>query len=901
MTPEQYQRVKEIFDALVDLPAPEWPARLEQLCPDDPVVKENALEMLRADSQAEGSFLESSPLLAFEAQASMIGKRVGAYQIEDQLGSGGMGAVFLASRADAQFQKQVALKIIKKGMDTEEILRRFRSERQILARLDHPHIARLLDGGITEDGVPYFVMEYVEGMPIDAYCDHHKLSLEKRLAIFRKVCNAVQFAHQNLVVHRDIKPGNILVDAEGNPRLLDFGIAKLLNPDDSDLSVPLTETHMRLMTPEYASPEQVRGERISTASDVYSLGVLLYQLLCGSYPYSLKSRRPGELERIICESPPRRPSSRILRSPDSAPGDESEDWREIAARRSLKPEQLRKHLSGDLDNIILMALRKEPNRRYVSVEQFSEDLRRYLRKLPIQARQDTARYRIRKFVRRNRVPVFAGVLILLSLIGGIIGTAWQARVAAAERDRARLEAQKAEEVSKFLTSLFAASDPRDTAPDSLTARQILEEGARKISTELAGQPELVADLNLVIGQVYSNLGDFEAAARHVTSVLDWQREQAPGGSVGVAMGIQVMANIQAKKGDYETAEKSLRESLAMFRRLLPQNDLHIANNLTNLAGLLLEKGDYEEAIALHRQALAIREAQDKPDLADISESLNDLALALKSQGEYPEAEQLYRRALEIREKEYGPDHFFVGQTAHNLGALLQVTGNYEEAEQQYRRGLSISERTLGKDHPDLAVDYNSLAIFFYINGNYEEAAKFFGKALAIWGPTLGEKHPHFATGTNNLGLTLMNLGRIEESREYLEKAMKLRIAALGEDHPNVANSYNNMGRIYHQLKRYDLSERYYRKALAFYEEHSGPEHPNVANTANNLAKLLIDLQKYPEAETLLNRALSIWTASLGEEHPNVGAALNGLGLLHLRRGEYAQAREFLQRARDIYN
>jgi len=412
---KDYHRVKELFHSALELEPDERAAYLDATCDGDDSLRAEVESMIGCHAQAE-SFIEApafelaADLLAHAEMESIEGKHIGPYRIIREIGRGGMGTVYLAARDDDQYQKQVAIKLIKRGMDTDFIVQRFRNERQILAHLDHPNIARLLDGGATEDDLPFFVMEYIDGKPINEYCKFHELPAPNRLRLFLSVCSAVSYAHQNLVMHRDLKPGNILITADGSPKLLDFGIAKLLNPELSGQTIDHTATVLRLITPDYASPEQVQGGTITTASDVYSLGVLLYELLTGHRPYQFKSRSPAELEQVICRLEPVKPS-------ESAAGADGQD---SDSKTSLQIDiHDRKLLRGDLDNIVLMAMRKEPHRRYSSVEQFAEDIRRHLDGLPVIARKDTFSYRASKFIRRNKVGVAAAAAICLTLVAGI--------------------------------------------------------------------------------------------------------------------------------------------------------------------------------------------------------------------------------------------------------------------------------------------------------------------------------------------------------------------------------------------------------------------------------------------------------------------------------------------------
>ncbi|HMB89835.1 MAG TPA: serine/threonine-protein kinase, partial [Rhodothermales bacterium] len=466
MATDPLDRFERLFKAAQMHPPGERTAFLDAACADDPTLRQELESLLAADDEAEAEAFMGTPaasltggfsegVAASPSHDTLIGQQVGAYMVRRRLGSGGMGDVYLAERSKP-FRSYVAIKIIRRGMDTREVLLRFEMERQILAALNHSHIARLLDGGMTDDGLPYFAMEYVEGEPITAYCDKNRLNVEERLHLFQVVCQAVQFAHQNLIIHRDLKPSNILVTKEGTVKLLDFGIAKLLNPGMSPVTMPVTRTELRLMTPEYASPEQVRGEPLTTASDEYSLGVILYELLTGHRPYRLTQRTQAEIIEAVCQQDPERPSTRVTKTEQirRADGTTEEITPEtVGSLRAVPVERLRRRLKGDLDNIVLMALRKEPDRRYESAAALGQDLERYLAGQPVMAHRDTRSYRLRKFVQRHRVAVVAGIVVLVSLVGGLGTTLWQASEARQERDRAQIEAQKAEEVKEFLLSL----------------------------------------------------------------------------------------------------------------------------------------------------------------------------------------------------------------------------------------------------------------------------------------------------------------------------------------------------------------------------------------------------------------------------------------------------------------
>jgi serine/threonine-protein kinase len=477
---------------------------LAAACPDE-ALRAEVERLLAAEAGAEDRLRD---VLAGAVPPAPIEKatRIGPYRLIHELGRGGMGSVWLAERADAEYVDRVAIKLIRADAASPGLIRRFLSERQILANLKHPNIARLLDGGTTDDGRPYLVMEYIEGDPIDVYCDRHRLSVADRIALVRQVAGALQFAHTNLVVHRDIKPSNILVTSDGAPRLLDFGIAKILDPATMPHRVAETGTGHRLMTPAYASPEQVRGDAVTTAADVYSIAVVLYELLTGRLPYRTESAQPHDLARLILEVQPEQPSTAVAA--------------DAPVERNTTLQRLRRQLEGDLDNILLVALRKEPERRYASIEQFAADLGRHLDGHPVVARPDTWPYRAGKFVKRNRGAVAAGMSTFLTLAFFALSVAIQANRIRRERDIANREREKAESVTAFLVDVFDAADPNNARGTEVTAREILAEGGRKAKTELADQPEVQAAAMETIGNVYRALGEYDSAAPFLQAAHD---------------------------------------------------------------------------------------------------------------------------------------------------------------------------------------------------------------------------------------------------------------------------------------------------------------------------------------------------------------------------------------------
>ena len=492
----------------------------------------------------------------------MNGEIIGAYRVLSTLGAGGMGEVFLAERADSQFEQKVAIKIVHAGMFGRGVHSRLKMERQILAQLDHPNIAHLLDGGALPDGSAYIVMEYVDGVAIDAYCDSNHLDVTARLKLFQTVCSAVHYAHQNLIVHRDLKPSNILVTAAGIPKLLDFGIAKLLDERQAGShTLAVTHADIRVMTPDHASPEQVRGQLITTSSDVYVLGVLLYKLLSGAGPFFISSMRLAEIERAICEKDPPL-ASQAVRIQDS------DEARSIAEARATTPKRLRRALAGDLDNVVCMAMRKEPERRYGSAQQLAGDIQRHLDGLPVMARRDTVSYRTAKFVRRNWLPVTAAASALFLMVAFATTTYFQSLRIAAERDRvaqqrevAERERVRAEEISTFLVNLFKLSDPEESRGNQVTARELLDSSAKRLEAGLQNQPATKAALMATVGEVYDSLGQYKDAVPILNESLALQPASHEKSRVNTLL---ELARAREGAGDLSSAEAPLQGRAALL-------------------------------------------------------------------------------------------------------------------------------------------------------------------------------------------------------------------------------------------------------------------------------------------------------------------------------------------------
>ncbi len=804
--------MKTLLESALDLDADQRSAFLAAQCGEDGEVRREVEAYLRAE-QRMGDFI-SKPIFSLRPRPGMSpGTQIGAYRVVREIGRGGMGTVYLAERSEP-YAQQVAIKVLKRGMDTDEIVRRFENERQILADLEHPNIARLLDGGTTSDGLPYFVMEHVEGEPIDRYCDARGLTVTDRLELVRVVCSAVHFAHQNLVVHRDLKPTNLLVTADGVPKLLDFGIAKILKPGGAP---ELTRTlgDLRLMTPDYASPEQVRGRSITTASDVYSLGVLLYRLLTGRSPYDFEGREEAESARVITEIDPPRPSDAVGHEQVRTNGGTGSETPAMSWGEDSEPKRLRRRLRGDLDNIVLMAIRQEPERRYSSVAELSEDLRRHLEQLPVAARKDTLRYRAEKLWRRHTLGVLAAAGVALLVVGFTLVLFFQLEKTELQRDRAEL-------LLDFSVELARSLDPARAGPEQPAKEDVLAKIAGQVRSGFGDQPRDRALLHDRIGRIYSSLGL------------------------------------------YEEARPMLEEALAIRRRTLAAGDVQIAESLQNLALLLLRMGDGEVAEPLLREALEIERRQLGEEHPARARGLNDLATILKSRAEWAEAEVLFREALALKRRIHGDEHTDVVTGLNNLGEVLLRQQRPAEAEPLLRQALELGRKLLGEEHPSVGKYLQNLAVSLERQGDYPGAEAFHRQALALKEAQLGGEHPSVAFGLNNLAFCLQATGKLGEAEPLYRRALGILRERLGEEHGNVAIVERNLASLLVLRGEAASAEELARRALATMERANLPPW-RVPDARSVLGHSLLAQGRFVEAEGLLLDSDARIREALGEE------------------------------------
>ena len=921
----QFQRIEEVFHRAVDLDPDARSNLLAAECADDPELRRRVEDLLAASGDAEeeieGAVRSAFGRLEEEPTAFGVPKRIGPYRVIRELGRGGFSTVYLAQRDDDQFQMTVAIKVVRQA--TDDVVRRLRRERQILANFDHPNIARIVDGGSFSPfggagHVPYVVMEYIDGEPIDVFCQD--LPLERRLELFRSVCDAVQYAHGNLVLHRDIKPSNILVNADGMPKLLDFGIAKVLvaDPDTegtatattptADLMSTLTRPGVRVLTPEYASPEQIAGRPLTTATDVYSLGVLLYLVISGKHPYRFDKQVDGglawsEIERMILEAVPEPPSARgshpRWRSPD------------------------------DLDTVVLQALRKQPERRYASVEQLSEDVRCYLAALPVSARPETFGYLLRRFVVRHRVPVAAALLIFLTLLTAVFVTAWQAREAREQRQLAERQRTRAERVAGFLESLFEDASPYQSQESNLSARQILERGALRLRSDRAGDPELQSTLAATLGRVHREMNLFDEAEDLLEMALELRQSlgDEPGQTAEIQRDLGILftetsdcpralemlgtaLEAQSKSEtdflarartlhelgaarilcDVESAAEPLEQALVIRRQLLGDDSVEVADTESRLAELSFHRREYERAQQLLQQVLEKRRRIQGPNHPAVGSTLNDLAAVAYSHGDYAGAVPLYEQALAVYRRSFGELHGQVGQTLYNLGlatAYLHGTSELTEeqkrpAERLFREAIGVAREVFGSPSPLEADCLHELGQLYWRIADYATAEELYSQALEAIRGSLGEDHPYVLRTHLALAKAIAHREPARGEAAYRESVELYRRLLPADDFQQSAPLLR-LGRLLLDRGDARAAEPVLQRVIEIRRQSLPPNHWRTADAERYLGQSLADLGRLEEAERAYRSSYRSFLASFGEEHRLTRLALQRLEDLERRR------------------
>jgi tetratricopeptide (TPR) repeat protein len=799
--------------------------------------------------------------------------RVGPYQLLEVIGEGGMGRVYLA-RQDAPIRRDVALKLVRRGLDTDRIIARFETERQTLALMDHPGIAKVFDAGASEDGRPYFVMERVQGSAITHVADARALTVHQRLELFLAVCRAVQHAHQKGVIHRDLKPSNVLVaEVDGGlvPKIIDFGIAKVLD-QSAPAATFVTEPGHLVGTPEYLSPEQagVLSAPVDTRTDVYALGAVLYELLTGGTPHELDSRSVAEVRRVVGHATIVRPSARVATAADTTGAAIG-----AAACRGTSLSRLRRELAGDLDNIVLKALQSDPADRYSSVERMADDIRRYLDGRPVEARAAAWTYRTRKFVRRHALGVGAAAALVLAVASVAVIMTIQAARLAAERDAAERERATAAQVSQFMQDLFKASDVADplrATGREVTAREILDRGVQRIQTELKAEPAVQAELMDTMAEVYIALALFDQATPLVEQALALRRERFGSRHVDTAESVQRLCTLRTRRADFAAAEALCREALDVRQALLDPFDARVAYSLNDLAGIFSDRGRHAEAIPLYEQALAIRRKTLGPEHPYTATIINNLGLTYFDLGDYAKSEPLQREGLALRRKAVGDDSFEVAVSLNNLATLLEARGNYAEAEPLFRRSLDIRRAVLAPDHPSVANAMSNLGRMLGLLARYDEAEPLLVEALDLRRTKIGVDQPETASSLAAYGRMLLDRGELQRSEPLLRQALEIVTTRLGTDHQRVVPILTNLGRLLRTKGDEAGAGPLLERAVAVARAKLGTNDPVRARALLQLAQHHLAANAAPAAVPLAEEGAAILRRAMMPGTPDIGAA-----------------------------
>jgi serine/threonine protein kinase/Tfp pilus assembly protein PilF len=798
---------------------------------------------------------------------AMLGDRIGPYRILHTLGVGGMGEVYLAERADAEFEHKVAIKVLHGSSLQQGIRSRFKVERQILAQLDHPNIAHLLDGGTLPDGTTYIVMEYVDGVPIDTYCDSNRLDVAARLRLFRVVCAAVHYAHQNLIVHRDLKPTNILVTSDGVPKLLDFGIAKLLD-DRQTLQHTLAMTHadLRMLTPDHASPEQVRGQPITTSSDVYVLGVLLYKLLTGLGPFVIPSMRLTDIERAICEKDPPLASHAV--GADTAAA-------EAMLARNTSVKRLKRTLRGDLDNIVCKAMHKVTERRYASAQQLASDIQRYLEGKPVIARRDTLSYRSSKFIQRHWLPVSFGIGMVALILAFAATMYTQSQRIAAERDRAahlreraELERARAEEVSSFLVSLFKLSNPDENRGNQVTARELLDAGAQGLKAALQDQPATKAALLATVGAVYDSLGQYQEALPLLQQSLALQTGSHERSHIDTLI---ELARARVGSGDLPGAEAPLQDALSEAQTEFGASSHEMGKALGALGQLRYKQSQLGPAKDLYTRALAILEASHAP-ATEIAALLDNLGHVYTVQHQWTQAKRSYERALEVDRRILGDDTPRVATHLHNLAVVAQNLGDLQHAEALYRDAIARLERTDGSQHPETAGARGNYGLLLQREGRFAEAEPLLRSALGVALDVYGPDNYNTAYARVSLGMLLHDEGNLKGAESEYRQALEVYGKTLPPDHLYRASALMYLARLMVDRGRPGEALALSEQSLKILAQAAPPSSPSTAQAHAIHAYAMSALGRYAEAATELTSAVQVLAAARGADDPAVHRA-----------------------------
>jgi serine/threonine-protein kinase len=826
----RWQKVQTLFHQAVDLSGNEQRRFLEQECGDDVALVNQVMALLQEDASGDSLLDRDVAQVAQQifhdpSSTSLPFKEFGPYRVIRAVGEGGMGMVYLAERED--LGSQVAIKVLRDAWVSPARRQRFAIEQRTLAQLNHPCIARLYDANTSPDGTPFFVMEYVEGLPLTEYCRKHKCPISERLRLFRSVCEAVLYAHQQAVIHRDLKPSNIFVKDDGTVRLLDFGIAKRL--ESIGQGIDQTIAGLRLMTPAYASPEQIRGDQVGVQTDVYSLGVMLYELLAGRLPFDLSNRTPVQAEKVLIEQEAEKPSV-VARKIAATAG----NGHEVLASKSAW---------ADLDVLCLTAMHKDLHQRYQSIEGLVRDIEHYLKGEPLEARPDTVRYRFRKFVTRNgRALTVAGAVF--AMVAALV-VFFAVRLAKA-RIATLAEAARTQRIQKFMTNLFQGGDADAGPADNLRVVTLLDRGVQEAQS-LSAEPEVQAELYETLGTLYQNLGKFDQANSLLTSALAKRKSLFGPDNPQVAESLVALGQLRDDQGRLPEAEGLVREGLAMAQRHFPPNHPAVAKANTALGRVLADRGSYRAAIQTLTEAVRLQSTKGAPT-PELTESLYELASAHFDAGHYEISKSLNERLLPMYRQIYGERHPRVAEVLMSLGAIQHDLGHYAEAEKFERQGLDIVQTWYGKDSPETATDLTMFARTLVYENRFDEAVDLLRQSLAIKEKAFGKMHPTVASSLNDLGNAASRQGKYDVAEQYFRREANIYRTVYGDHHYLLATALSNLGSVYMGRNEWARAEEIFRKVIPIYIETQSANNINTGIARIKLGRTLVRQNRYTEAE-----------------------------------------------------
>lgn len=875
-----WQQVETIIDRALELPEHKRSDFIDRQCIDNISLKSEVTLLLESIFESEGwldnsdgykeALLEevSDDLEKLGSNYSWVGRTVGAYTVQKELGEGGMGSVYLAERSDGTFDHQVAIKVIRDGKASAENISRFEQERSILADLNHPGVAKLFDGGITEDGYPYLIMEYIDGMPVTDYCQKHSPALPERINLFKKILSAVRHAHENAVIHRDLKPGNILVTEDGEVKILDFGISKMLDEDTSD---PITQTKVRVLTPRYAAPEQIKQKPVTTATDIYALGILFYQLLSGKHPFDLKGMSQYEIEQAILNQDAAFPSSIVSNS------------------FSVAKNKLR----GDLDAIALKAIRKEPDRRYRMANEFLHDLHNYEQELPVTAHQNSYRYRSHKFLNRHKTQIGVATGVFLLVMGMVSFYTWKLTQ---ERNIAQFQADKAEVVTDFLVGLFEANDPNNSRGETVTARQLLKAGEQKIN-ELNDQPAIKGEVLEVLGDIYGLLSDPQKADSLQEISLSIKKDLYTSTDPELASIYTSLASTRQVLGQYANVLGLLDTSITYQQIIYGHQSKEVGKSLRLMAENYKDLGKIDSAYSTILRSKKIFDSLGDTTGADYLEVLMEMGAITVAKGDLQKSEELWRNSQQLSNQYFESPHPKILTSINGLASVLKEIEKFTEAEQLYMQSIAMTEQLYGNQHINTAITMNNLAGLYYYTQEYQKSDNYYSDSITILENVLGKEHPFVTSTLYNQANLKADMGQFKAAEELYQQVLQLDIAQFGEIHPNVASDMTGLATLYKKEKQYDEAISYYNKSIEIRQKvYNNPNHPYISNNKRSLAEIMVELQEYTKAKNLYKDVLSAYIASFGRDHPKVKTIATDISSFLTAIGKNMPADSLISRA-----